>query len=362
MKKSIILASGLVIAVLMLGVFSFSGSRVQAQTAAATPVATVAGPSNSVQGFLVACQDSAIVNFNGTLLIGWDVYFQLSAASGQLSGVRQVSVGGIFTYSETVAYPTGTTVSPGTAVAARVFVAREADASVVDFEFTLTDVQDGCQDVTPQNPVGTSIDISGGGGGGTTTTTTTAANLFAPNGLTLNPNLRPEDPVVVGARESVSYRSDTAGLIFAECNEVELANPGIVYDNDRVTVYWSWFTRTRAQMEDHLAKAQYSVRMNGAIFSPVQVSEITQRGRNYWVFFSGDAGNLRPGHYEVEYRVTWSDVHNDGYDDYGPGTDFPQDSGNCNFDVLRNPTNQSVVYSNIFFPSEYPWHNIFGDT
>jgi hypothetical protein len=359
-KKSILVAAVFAIALLMFSVVSLSGSRVQAQTTdTASP--TVAGPSNTVQGFLVACQDSAIVNFNGTLLIGWDVFFQLSAASGPLSGVRQVSAGGNFTFSETVAYPAGTTVSPGTAVAARVFVARETNPATIDFEFTLTDVQDGCQGVTPQNPPGTSIDVSGGGGGGTTTGTT-ATNLFAPNGLTLNPNLRPEDPVVIGARDSVSYRSETPGLIFAECNEAELANPGIVYDNDRITVFWSWYTRTRAQMEDHLAKAQYSVRMNGASFSPVQVSEITQRGRNYWVFYSADAGFLRPGHYEVEYRVTWTGVHNDGYDDYGPGTDFPVDSGNCNFDVLRNPTNQSVVYSNIYFPSPYPWHNIFGDT
>ena len=41
----------------------------------------------------------------------------------------------------------------------------------------------------------------------------------------------------MGARLSDNFRSETPGLIFAECDAFPLALPGIVYDNDNVTVY-----------------------------------------------------------------------------------------------------------------------------
>lgn len=334
---------------------------VSAQTTTTTTTQpTVAAPSSTIQGTLFACGDAAVLNLSGTILAGWDVFFQLISAGTQLTPVRQIAAAGAFTFGERITYPAGTTLAPGSALGARVFIARESDPTRIDFEFALNDIQDGCNAAAaPQTNTGSTA--SGDAGQVTSAATTAGTNLFAPNGQTLNPNLTTEQPVVIGARPSDNFRSATPGLIFAECAEDPLAIPGLVYDNDNVTVYWSWFTRTRAQMENHLASAQYSVRLNTAIFNNVQQSEITQRGNRFYVFYSAPVGNLRPGHYEIEYRVTWAEPHFDGFDDYGPGTTIPVDNGTCNFDVLRNPGNLDVDHTEMYFPTNAPVHNIFRD-
>jgi hypothetical protein len=338
------------------------GQPVAAQTAAATAQPTAIGPTNGVQGTLFACPDAFAVQFTGTLVTGWDVYYQVFTGAGAtgaaIGGVRQVAAAGAFTFGERVALPAGTTLGAGSAISARVWVGREGNASSIDFEFTLNDVQDGCGSAAPTGPA-TSVDT--GGGASTGTTTTASVNLAAPNGVTLNPNLRPEPTVVVGARPSENFRSETPGLIFAECNEDPLALPGLVYDSDNVVVYWSWFTRTLAQMEEHLATAQYSVRLNSAPFPNVQISEPERRGGVYYTFFSAQVGNLRPGAYEIEYRVTWTEAVNDGFDDYGPGTANPIDSGNCNFRVTLNPSGTSIAHTDMYFPTLFPVHDIIND-
>jgi len=332
-----------------------------AQTTPTSTPAAATGPQNEVQGFFVACEADAVVNFRGTMLAGFDIFYQVFAGttgSGTaLTSLRQVQVDGTFTFSERVAYTNGQTVPAGQSASAKVSVARDSDPSRVDFEFVLADVQDGCtsQQTQPQNPTGTSIDT---GTTGAVVSTSDVFSLPAPNGQTLNPNLSPEPTVVVGARLSDAFRSETPGLIYAACENFPLALPGIVYDNDQVTVFWSWFTRTQEQMEQHLANANYSVRMNGAPFNQVVQSDIQRVGGLFYVFYSSFVGNLRPGHYEIEYRLTWNQPVNDGFNDYGPGTDFPTDQGNCNFDIIRNPTSEPVAYTNMFNPSPFPVHDI----
>jgi hypothetical protein len=334
-----------------------------AQTdATATPDATVFVPSSAVNAMFYACPNAGFIQLDGTLLSGWSVYFQFfngpDGTGSALTTLRQANASGDFSYSEQVAFTDGTTLADGAVASARVIVARTNNVQSVDFEFTATDTQDGCG--SQLTTTGSSVDT----GAGATTTTSGQVGItrpiLAPNGV-LNPNFTPEPTVVIGARPSDQFRSQTPGLLFAECDEYPMALPGLIYDNDQVIIYWSWFTRTQAQMEEHFANAQYSVKMNGAAFNNVQRSDITRRDGNYWVFYQATAGQLRPGHYEVEYRLTWANPVNDGYDDYGPGTSNPIEAGNCNFDVLRNPQNQSVDYNDEFFPSQYPIHNITPD-
>lgn len=342
--------------------FFVGSSRTLAQTDTPT------GPSNDVQGYLVVCADSAVINFTGTMLAGFDIYFQLFAGttgSGTaLTGLRQVSVSGNFSFSEQVPYNSGSTVAAGQSASAKVLVARESDASRVDFDFVLTDVQDGCGGNAAQNPLGSSTEV----GSGTTTTDTegtttlasgstgSARHILAPGGGVVNPNLQAEPPVVIGARPSVNFRSQTPGLIFAECNAYPMAMPGLVLDSDQVTIFWSWYTRTIEQMEDHLAHAQYSVKLNQVPFPRVTRSEIERRNGNYWVFYTVNVGNLAPGFYEVEYRLTWDQPVNDGYQDFGPGTDNPVEANNCMFQVAHNPNAENLQLSGMFLPGELPAH------
>jgi hypothetical protein len=236
-------------------------------------------------------------------------------------------------------------------------IARESDPTRIDFSYVLTDAQDGCGN--PTNPLAPGTDAGGGGGGSTDTGAVAgvSTHILAPNGGVLNPNLQPEAAVVVGARPSDRFRSDTPGLIFAQCDAFPLAEPGIIYDSDTVTIFWSWYTKTEEQMAQELASAVYKVKFNNADLPMTQLSTPVERedGR-IWVFYTATVGNLLPGHYEVGFEHTWRTPVNDGFSDYGPGTANPREVGMCNFDVQLNPEGKSIDHTGMYFPSNYPIH------
>jgi hypothetical protein len=109
-------------------------------------------------------------------------------------------------------------------------------------------------------------------------------------------------------------------------------------------------------MDAELANAIYTVKLNTAALPMTTRSEPVLRAGNYWVFYTATVGNLRPGHYEVGFLHTWANPVNDGYKDFGPGTGNSREAGNCNFDVKPNPDGTSVVYSGMYFPSDYVTH------
>lgn len=383
MKNPIVYLAG---ALTLVGALIAAGS-VQigaAQTVGTTPTVqgttTPTGPTNALQANFFACPDSVTMNLSGYLVSGFSAYYQVFAGgtNAAITNIRRVDQTETFTFAERIALPAGQTLTEGANVGARVWVGDSSNATIVDFEFAVSDIQDSCGTNSLVGTVGTSTDTGVGGGtvlGGTGSTAGVVETIVpgsvgvsrsirAPQGYGdgfLNPNLSgPEAEVIVGVRPSDVFRSTTPGLIYAECDEYGLALPGTVYDSDNVVVFWSWYTRTRAQMEDHLAKAQYNVRMNTAALQPVNRSEIERRGANFWVFYTAQIGNLRTGHYEVDYQLTWSGQHDDGYKVFGPGAD-EREAGNCNFDVTRNPNGQSVIPTNMFFPSLFPVHDITPD-
>ncbi len=324
---------------------------------------TTVTEANEATAFYVACDTAGVMNVTGTALTGYDVYYQLfnapNATGTAVTSLRQLSVSGAFQVSEQLPYNAGQTLAVGSTGSARVIMASENNVDNIDFEFVVNDFNDGC--AAPQF-----AGVTSGDAGTTTTTSTTdgvigfSRSIRSPNGGYLNANLLPESEVVVGARPSDTFRSDNPGLLFAECDEYPLALPGIIYDTDRVVVFWSWFTRTPEQMDQHLAAAQYVVSVNTAILNNVSRSAVTNPSDsvNQWVFYTAELGNLMPGHYEIAYDLTWTTPVNDGYDDYGPGTANVRESGNCNFDVLLNPSGTFIAHNGAFFPTEYPVHDI----
>jgi hypothetical protein len=366
-KLTLLLAVvGIGIAALSL-MMTFSGAPALAQpvrTPTPAPQPTAFVPGSEIEAFFVACSDQAIVNLSGTLISGNSVYFQIFASDGApVTSLRRANVSGTFRYSERVPYPAGTALSAGAALTMQVRAARTNNPDRIEFDFVVSDVQDGC--ASPLYGEGSSDDTGLGGASGTTADTSRGVvgftrPILAPTGV-LNPNLAPEAAVFIGARPSENFRSQTPGLIFAECNNYPLANPGIIYDSDRITIYWSWFARTLEQIEQHRANAQYSVRLNTAAFNEVRVSEPVRRTANYWIFYTVDVGNLRPGHYEVEYRVTWREPIFDGFERFGPGTENVQLAANCNFNVRPNPNGASVVYNTMFTPTEFPVHSLINE-
>ncbi|MEZ4671115.1 MAG: hypothetical protein R3E39_24690 [Anaerolineae bacterium] len=308
--------------------------------------------NSNVTIFYVTCENQGVVNLTGTMEPNFDVYYQLFSGAGgtgtALTGLRQVSVDGTYAVSEVTAY-TGGTVPAGSTGSIKVYIARETTPNTPSGDtFTVDDIQDGCNN--PQNAVTTSSDA--GAGSTSSSSTSGGIRIRSPFGGYINSSVlvTPEPPVVIGARQFVNpERSSTPGIIFAECdNFLPAAAPGVVYDNDNIVIFWSWYAKTSAQVQDHLAKVQYSVRLNSAPLVDVGTSEIEQRGGNYWVFFTANIGNLRPGQYGVEYKVAWSEEHFDGYKKFGPGTNTLEQSATCTFTVDRNPNGANAVYNNIY--------------
>jgi hypothetical protein len=329
-------------------VMSISMTGAQTNTPTATPAGNTQASTSNVTIFFVACQDAVVMNLSGQMEAGYDVFYQVFSAAGAtgtaITNLRQVSVDGAYAFSERLAYNSGSTVASGATASARVVIARETNAASTIYTTTVDDLQDGCNN--PQNAVGTSLDAGAGA-----VSTTTSGQIRSPFGGFINTNIgqspTPQPIVVIGARRDDTLRSDTPGVIFAECNMyLPQAEPGLLYDNDNITLFWSWFARTQEQVEQHILNAQYDVRFQTAPLTPVQVSPIQQIGTNFWVFYTTPIGRLTPGTYGVEFALTWKEAISDGYDDYGPGTDNVSQYSNCTFTIRPNPTGEQVTNTN----------------
>lgn len=315
-----------------------------ALTAQAVGAQTDTTATSNVTIFFVACETSAVLNFSGTMDPGYDIYYQVfsgSAASGTaLTAQRRVEVSGQYAVSDAPAYNSGSTVPAGSTASVRVVIAREGNPASTTYTTTVDDVQDGC--ANPQNTLITSVEAAAAA------SAPTGSGIRSPFGGFINNNLNaPPDPIVViGARQPVFYRSDTPGIIFAECDQYRSrAEPGKLYDNDNIVIFWSWYARTAAQVQDHIDKALYDVQFQRGPLQYINISPIQQIGTNYWVFYWQTIGNLAPGTYGVSFNLSWREQTFDGYDTYGPGGDFDAINSTCTFTIERNPTNAPVSYN-----------------
>ena len=311
-------------------------------------------PQSTVSIFVVICEGQAVMNLSGTMLAGFDVYYQIFGGAGgtgdALSTLRRVNADGDFDFSEVVTYPEGSTVAAGGIGSAYVSISREGAPDSSAYNEFVDDLQDGCAD--PLNPLGVSTPSDGSvtssddGTRGPGTNTGGTSTILSPFGGVLNPNyIPPEKPIVqVGPREEFVFpRQETPGLIFAECDAFPVAEPGIVYDSDNTVIYWSWFTDTLEQMEDHIANVDYSVTYYQTLPLPNVIrTEPRLINGNYWTFWYAQLGNLRAGQYYIEYKVRWDAPVFDGFANYGPGTENELLLSGCSFDVRENPDDDPV--------------------
>ena len=342
---------------------------------------TSSEPTSTAFYFFAACENQAVIDLDGNMEAGYDVYIQffreLSASGEALSNLVRVPVDGAYQVSQTVQYTNGP-LNLGQFASVRVSIAREGDSSAEIYSDTLDDVQDGCIDPT-YGSVDTFDAGTGGDGSGTplidpvtgevvTVTTEGAAirssGIYTPDGGVLNEVFgRPQEAIVqIGARPSQNPavqagRVSDPGLIFAECDAYDGANPGIVYDTDNVTVFWSWFATSPELARQHQANAQYEVFLTSKYalrqpFPNVEVRPLVQReDGNYWTFYVANLGDgFRPGEYRVDYYVTWDQIISDGIDEFGPGTDTPFILNTCNFEVVINPFGIATDLNNPTIP------------
>ncbi len=334
--------------------------------------------TSTVFYFWAACENQAVIDLDGTMETGYDVYVQvfreLGATGQALTGLTRVPVSGDYQVSQTLNYTGGETLNLGQFASVRVSIARENNPDDQLFTEVLDDTLNGC--IEPTYGSVDTFDASGSGSGtplidpvtGEVITDTSglqpqSSGIFTPDGGVLNEVVaRPSEAVVqIGARpsanEAEANRVSDPGLIFAECDAFEGADPGVVWDIDNVTVFWSWFAETPELVREHIATAQYEVFLSSPYaarqpFPNVDISPVVQReDGNYWTFYTADLGNgFRPGQYVVDYYVTWPRAISDGFESFGPGTETPSITGRCVFDIEPNPFGTQVELKNPTIP------------
>lgn len=314
--------------------------------------------TSTINWFYTGCEDRMVIDFNGTMQSGYDVYFQafdgFGGTGNPITGLRRVVVDGDYSVSQSVPWLNNETRILGTPVSVVIRMARENDPDSTIFNEPSDDFLGECAE--PASTLVDSQDLTSGTFA--PGQLVTSSGIFRPDGGVLNPVFftAPEPIVQIGARESdrrIPGRTENPGLIFAECADFAGADPGVIFDTDEIVVYWSWFARTPEQVESHIANSVYDVRLNGQPFPEVRVSPIQQipGDRNYWVFYTVNLGDRwQPGTYGVNFNLAWVNQITDGYDDYGPGTENDFFDSGCPFTVQENPFGVEVVYQQPSLP------------
>jgi hypothetical protein len=329
---------------------------------------------SSVNYFFTACETNAIVELDGTMGAGYDLYVQFFAGAGgtgdELTGLTRISVNGTYDITRVVNYSSGKTAALGQLISMYIALAPEGNPDgavytdiVDDFQDTCAEPATGTQTIggVDANAEGTGIDPSTG-----ETVNVPAGELISssgipkPNGGILNeifalPN---ENTVQIGARYSERFsdgnqRMPDAGLIYAQCRDASsLAAPGILYDTDNLTLYWNWWAVEAEQVYDHMRNVTYNVVLSGQRVTEINVSPVVQREDGYYyVFYTAPLGDgWRPDGYWVNMEIRWQQPISDGVSEYGPGTETEVISTGCDFSVVANPYGVQVQQKNPSVP------------
>ncbi|MCA9894023.1 MAG: hypothetical protein KC615_13635 [Anaerolineae bacterium] len=357
MKKPILI-------ILLLASLVFSGLVAAQDTT--TDTTTDVGDSSTVAWYFVACETSAVIDLSGFMEAGYDVYVQVFREIGTnntaLTPLTQVSVSGDYQVSPLINYTSGEILATGQFATAEIRIAREGNPATIAFSGTVNDTQDGC--ISPSYG---SVDTTIADGETSGLTAGQVAQIYSPFGGIINGNIVSELPsesiVQLGARPSLNpffgqQRSNTYGMIFAECDRYPGSEPGLLYDTDGLTVFWSWFAKTEEQVEDHIRESRYQLWLNSESYPSQNIIQYASRSPiqqredgNYWVFYTINLGDRwAPGEYSVGYRVEWANNISDGYEEFGPTTATNFLEGSCQFQVSGNPYGVDEPYQNPNYP------------
>ena len=305
------------------------------------------GFTSTVKWFYSACEDRMVVDLEGRMQAGYDLYYQAFDRFGglgdPLTDLTRVDVDGDYALSQVVHWLNDATRALGTPISVVFRIAQESDPDSTLFQDPSDDYVSECHEP--------GVNLTATGEMSVPEDMISSAPVFTPDGAYLNPVYRrPLEHVVhIGARPSqIDERGRTAnpGLIFAECLDAEGADPGILYDTDEIKIFWSWFAKTREQAQDHIDNAQYVVKIDSQTIPDFQVSSIKRitGDPNFWVFYTVSMGDKwRPAGYVISFVVTWSNPVTDGYEDYGPGTANERLESGCRYAIQKNPYGVDVM-------------------
>ncbi len=189
-------------------------------------------------------------------------------------------------------------------------------------------------DVESINATGTALV----GGVVAPTATASGQNQFTPtiSGGTTRPTINAAVTAGVGSAGNASTQSGVD--VLAYCNDTSYGRPAPtnLAAGSTIDIWWSWFAKTEAQIQDHLANVIYTVTIDDVPlrdWGQFRTTVRQQADGNYYVYWYVPAGPLTAGPHEINYRVTWREQISDGYDSFGPGTNNAVQTGSCTFSV-----------------------------
>ena len=141
-----------------------------------------------------------------------------------------------------------------------------------------------------------------------------------------------------GSSQAVGNATQRQGVeVFAYCDNPGMGVPRAPTDlvtGSTIEIVWAWFAATRELLAENIAAANYDVRLNGVpVQNIVRAAPRQQADGTWWQYFYARSLPLNSGPQQVTIQVTWDEIINDGYNDYGPGTGIPSQSGTCTFSV-----------------------------
>jgi hypothetical protein len=124
--------------------------------------------------------------------------------------------------------------------------------------------------------------------------------------------------------------------VVAACDSVGAAPiPGSIVGGQRLSLVWSWYAQTQDQVRAYLDAAIFQVELDGQsprvwlFFTQTKVDAVNDDLPTVYVF--APVGVLPSGSHQAGVEVTWTRPISDGFDEYGPGTNFTSDGGSCRF-------------------------------
>lgn len=163
---------------------------------------------------------------------------------------------------------------------------------------------------------------------------TTAAGGGEPLGGPTGGPLVTQAPTSSPVPGSVSSQRGVDVLAYCDNRALGAPPPNNLAAGSTIDVFWNWFASTRAQVEDHLEAATYTVTLDGQTLDYRRFQgNIVQENGMYVVYWFVPSEPLEAGEHTITYRVTWSRQIFDGFESFGPGTAKPEETGTCTFIV-----------------------------
>lgn len=156
----------------------------------------------------------------------------------------------------------------------------------------------------------------------------------------IDPDADPNTPAPQGTPSANAEAVVQQGVdVLAYCDDPSFNAPAP--DNlaagSTIEVFWIWYASEERYIQDHLDHVTYRITVNGEPLRNLNQYRLPTQpiGTDYAAYWFVPVGPLDAGTYEITYFVTWDEQIFDGYNFYGPGTQYFTEEGSCTLTVYE---------------------------